>query len=174
MTNKEAIEELKKVDTLDMPARLCEAHYMSIKALKQEPCDDCISRQAVHYYIESHINAIITESGVDKNEHTNRMLRALVNGVDTMPSVTPTEMKSYIDNCGNIFTYPTERTGHWIGNIKVGFGEWQEYIVPIENGFVTDDCHCCECGEELEKGERGVFCPNCGARMFEPQESEEV
>lgn len=35
MTNKEAIEELKKVDTLDMPARLCEAHYMAIKALEQ-------------------------------------------------------------------------------------------------------------------------------------------
>lgn len=51
---------------------------------------DCISRKAVHYYIESHINEIITESGVDKNEHTNRMLRALVNGVDTMPSVIPT------------------------------------------------------------------------------------
>ena len=39
MTNKEALEELKKVDTLDMPARLCEAHYMAIKALEQEPCD---------------------------------------------------------------------------------------------------------------------------------------
>jgi uncharacterized OB-fold protein len=37
MTNKEAIKELKKVDTLDMPARLCEAHYMAIKALEQEP-----------------------------------------------------------------------------------------------------------------------------------------
>ena len=37
MTNKEAIEELKKVDTLDMPARLCEAHYKAIKALEQEP-----------------------------------------------------------------------------------------------------------------------------------------
>lgn len=37
MTNDEAIEELKKVDTLDMPARLCEAHYMSIKALETIP-----------------------------------------------------------------------------------------------------------------------------------------
>ena len=36
MTNKEAIEELKKVDTLDMPIRLCEAYYMSLKALEQE------------------------------------------------------------------------------------------------------------------------------------------
>ena len=34
MTNEEAIEELEKVDTLDMPVKLCEAHYMSIKALK--------------------------------------------------------------------------------------------------------------------------------------------
>ena len=36
MTPKEAIAELKKVDTLDMPARLCEAHYMAIDALKKE------------------------------------------------------------------------------------------------------------------------------------------
>jgi hypothetical protein len=42
MTNKEAIEELKKVDTLDMPARLCEAHYMAIKALEQEPKTDVL------------------------------------------------------------------------------------------------------------------------------------
>ena len=42
MTNKEAIEELKKVDTLDMPARLCEAHYMAIKALEQETKTDVL------------------------------------------------------------------------------------------------------------------------------------
>ena len=36
MTPKEAIAELIKVDTLDMPARLCEAHYMAIDALKKE------------------------------------------------------------------------------------------------------------------------------------------
>ena len=44
MTNKEAIEELKKVDTLDMPARLCEAHYMAIKALEQEPKTDVLDK----------------------------------------------------------------------------------------------------------------------------------
>ena len=37
LTTAEAIAELQKVDTLDMPARLCEAHYMAIKALEQEP-----------------------------------------------------------------------------------------------------------------------------------------
>ncbi len=38
LTTAEAIAELQKVDTLDMPARLCEAHYMAIKALEQDPC----------------------------------------------------------------------------------------------------------------------------------------
>lgn len=37
LTAAEAIAELQKVDTIDMPARLCEAHYMAIKALEQEP-----------------------------------------------------------------------------------------------------------------------------------------
>ena len=42
MTRQEAIGELKKVDTLDMPVRLCEAHYMSIKALEKESTLDKI------------------------------------------------------------------------------------------------------------------------------------
>ena len=47
--------------------------------------EDCISREAVMYYIKSHIHEIITESGTDKNAHTNAVLRALLNGVETMP-----------------------------------------------------------------------------------------
>ena len=34
ITIDEAIEELEKVDTLDMPVRLCAAHYKSIEVLK--------------------------------------------------------------------------------------------------------------------------------------------
>ena len=34
MTREEAIEELKKVDTLDMPARLCKAYWMAINSLE--------------------------------------------------------------------------------------------------------------------------------------------
>ena len=98
MTNKEAIEELKKVDTLDMPARLCEAHYMAIKALEQEP-----------------------------------------------------------------------KTGHW---------EWVQYDYNPKLG----DWHCSECRsvviECVYKNEKaGIplykYCPQCGAKMVEPQESED-
>jgi hypothetical protein len=64
-------------------------NYMA-KALEQEPCEDAVSRQTVSYIIKSHIHEIITESGIDKNAHTNAVLRAIVNLVETMPPVTPT------------------------------------------------------------------------------------
>ena len=54
-----------------------------------EFCKDCISREEVYYYISSHINEIITESGTDKNAHTNAILRSLANGVKLMPRVLP-------------------------------------------------------------------------------------
>jgi hypothetical protein len=65
-----------------------------IEALEQEPSGDLISRDAVIYYIKGHIHEIITESGEDKNAHTNRVLRALINGVETMPPVNPQEPKT--------------------------------------------------------------------------------
>ncbi len=44
LTPYEAIEELKKVDTLDMPARLCEAHYMAIKALETSDINNLLDK----------------------------------------------------------------------------------------------------------------------------------
>lgn len=52
---------------------------------------DSISRQSVSYIIKSHIHEIITESGIDKNAHTNAVLRAIFNLVETMPPVTSTQ-----------------------------------------------------------------------------------
>ena len=41
------------------------------------------------------------------------------------------------------------RKWHWIGQKKIGFGEWKECIVPLKDGFVTDSCSCSECGDWL-------------------------
>ena len=98
----------------------------------QEPCDDAVSRDAVIYYIKGHIHEIITESGTDKNAHTNSILRALINGVETMPSVT-------------------QKSGKWIKKGKL----WE--------CSVCGDWSCCH----------ESYCNNCGAKMVEPQESEE-
>lgn len=66
-----------------------------VRALTYQPTTkndlgvDCISRDVVKNYIQAHIHEIITESGEDKNKHTNRVLRSMIHGVDCMPSVTP-------------------------------------------------------------------------------------
>jgi len=98
---------------------------------------DCISRDAVKYYIQAHIHEIITESGIDKNAHTNGVLRALLNGVDTMPSVTPIRPK-----------------GHWI---------YKEYD---EETGMKGVHFCSECGYPLTSPYIS-FCSVCGADMRE-------
>ena len=108
-----------------------------------EFCKNCISREAVYYYISSHIHEIITESGTDKNAHTNAILRSLANGIKTMPSVLPKAEK---------------QKGHWIFVDKA-----------------HEHAHCSECdygNVDLLDGRPHNYCPNCGAKMVEPQESE--
>ena len=113
MERKEAIEILKKeleftkyIDKRfgDFPEH-AQALDLAISSLEtdeayQLECErttkndlgvDCISRDVVKNYIQAHIHEIITESGEDKNKHTNRVLRSMIYGVDCMPSVTPQE-----------------------------------------------------------------------------------
>ena len=97
---------------------------------------DCISRQEVLNIAKASKSNWIDNSILFKR-------------VNELPSITPQE----------------PRKGHWIGNYQVDFGEWQEYDVKLSDGFVTDNCHCSECGEELLSGDRGMFCPYCGADM---------
>ena len=66
------------------------------------------------------------------------------------------------------------KKGHWIGR-KLVNGNWIECVVPLdEEGYTTDECRCSECGDKLTASDeyscRGYYCPNCGARMFEPLE----
>ena len=93
-------------------------------ALEQEPCEDCISRQAVLNLI----NADWKYEGLEED-------------VSSLPPVNP-----------------QPRTGHWI----------------YTGDYITDGMlKCSECGFEHDVSERFAYCPNCGARMIEPQESEE-
>lgn len=73
----------------------------------------------------------------------------VVNGIHTLPPITP-----------------QPKTGHW-----------EQYGDPWEDKF-----KCSECGKEQPKilcgqkiiGHWSDYCPNCGARMVESQESEEI
>lgn len=141
MTREEAIKQLKGmvVGAEWLSAYMVEALDMAITALEQEPSGDLISRQAVIYYIKGHIHEIITESGEDKNAHTNRVLRALMNGVETMPSVNPQEPK----------------TGHWISHYDEDAKEgWYECDrCHTERAFNTD--YCPDCGAKMVEPAEG-------------------
>lgn len=89
MTNKEAVEELEKVDTLDMSARLCEAHYMSIKALKQEPCEveSAKLQQAYNKGFEDCRQAVLDIAKSSKSNWIDNSV--LFKRVNDLPPVTP-------------------------------------------------------------------------------------
>ena len=71
----------------------------------------------------------------------------IINEVVQLPSVTP-----------------TERTGHWIN-----------FERPLCEGEWISGAKCDKCGYEIGWmfASEYNYCPNCGCRMVEPQESED-
>lgn len=57
---------------------------------------DRISRKEAIDYVKSYIHEIITESGTDKNEHTNNILRMIVDGLNEFTPITP-DLSEYSD-----------------------------------------------------------------------------
>ena len=120
-----------------------EAFDVAIKLLKQEPCEDAISRQAV---------LDLAKKGV---LISNGNYESVCKAINELPSVTP-----------------QPKTGHWID--------------PQQDDGMSDPIYyqvrCSNCGfdfdpqtfyQELKQYGADSFCPNCGAKMVEPQESEE-
>ena len=105
-----------------------------IEALEQQPCEDCISRQAVLEGIAEWVADGYADSEAD--------ISYISSLVTHLPSVTP-----------------KGKTGAW---------------VPIdEEPHEVYECNAC--GWLLYDEDRTDFkyCPNCGAKMVEPQESED-
>ena len=190
MTREEAIKELEEDKALYMPeewiesldrdtpdGRLITALDMAIKALEQEPCEDCcngiqtekaklcqksylagmehgtcedaISRQAVDTLIDELARAISDERCYlpQRGRDTGTIMQNILD----LPPVTP-----------------QPKTGHW---------EWVQYDYNPKLG----NWHCSECRSIVivcvDKNEKGgiplyKYCPNCGTKMVEPQESE--
>ena len=178
MTREERLELLKQIEkdihvcsldsTFEEDAKSCALHSV-IEELEQEPCDDAISREAV------------IELTFNEPNYTDALnvLTEIRDKVRVLPSVQPsrTQMvdKSNFDirqyradldsayECGKASVQPS-RKGHWIWNDEI-----DRYV-------------CDKCGrssglrkEMVESGEYQLsnFCPNCGAEMVDPQESED-
>ena len=139
-------------------ARFMDAFWMAVDALSQEPCDDVVSRQAVLNAIEREDKWLLAAKG--HNGLTEIAFSGLKARVDALPSVT-------------------HKSGKWIVD-----GSVDCYLDKVR-------CHCSECGKKKEfpadydhiKQELSIsykypefidnYCPNCGANLVEPQESED-
>ena len=114
------------------------------RMLQQEPCEDAISRQAVL--------ALITE---------------YQKGFDAVMNIGgKVSMEELADDIKllNSSVTPQPKIGHWINKSqRSGCGVL----------FVASECTCCgkktpfNCDEFIYR-----YCPNCGAKMVEPRESE--
>ena len=136
--------------------------------LEQEPCEDAISRQAViDAFYNMHANG--KEGVIYDHEHLHGIeadfsdtIWDAVEELEELPSVTPKQTKTCYQMCDK-----WQRTGHWkcfIHNAYHGVDEdgepiWREVKVY----------HCDKCNRRTVIKEN--YCPNCGVKMVEPQES---
>ena len=113
---------------------------------QQEPCEDAISRQAVLDGLASIAKAKA------RSDAQKSLMGRVVFFTEHLPPVTP-----------------QPKTGHW---------EWVQYDYNPKLG----NWHCSECRcvflEFVEKNEKSniplyKYCPQCGAKMIEPQDSED-
>ena len=71
------------------------------------------------------------------------------------------------------------KTGHWIEDAKTYYEELNKRGLGVDEytPYFTDDIACSECLAKYSMldNETQFFkhCPNCGAKMVEPQESED-
>ena len=218
MTREEAIEIIKySIGVLPVTDRAVSALDMAIKALKQEPCEDAISRQAaiekIHWLGLDHDTAIKCDLAIRAlpsvipsipTEQTEDAIsrQAAVNiasgfchpanvadELAKLPSVNPQE-SSDISNDGTLTVNVED--GRKISRVLVcGANHWGGLYYPDEQEpktghWIAQDIHNCHTDFKCSECDYihsfmhlygkptadYTYCPNCGCRMVEPQESE--
>ena len=184
MTREEAIKGLKNVSTMFTGYKPNEEMFaMAIKALEQQPCEDLINQRATtcrhgghcewvacdkcnHYESDalsqqpcedciSREDALMALTGI-WTESRDEILSKAIRRLNSIPSVTP-----------------KEKTGKWI-KTQSGDDMFPEIIVCSKCNNENSHLDFNEHGEPIGKVFiKSKFCPNCGARMVNPQESED-
>jgi len=160
MTREEAIEELKtRYLTMSQCLDKEELHKankaidMAIKALSRQPCEDAINRQAAIDEVKfgiTYATRFDIHTGGQKIlfQAINDELEKAIERIKQLPSVSV-----------------AEKVGHWIKTPKAVMGEgYMWYCDKCEHQVYQDSSR----PYPSEK-----YCPICGARMIEPQESED-
>lgn len=140
--------EIQKMQELEQ-AEIQKAYELG-KA--EQPCEDCISRQAVIDWLTDR-----TEKYDEKGHFISKeLVKAEVkNWLAELPSVTPVNVyaKGYKDAMEIHEKLKVEHKGKWM-------------VVEHNCGYVQ----CSICNKRVPFCKRSNFCPNCGAKMQEVEE----
>lgn len=145
-----------KIKHLRHNGTLTEREYDRIlKALEQEPCEDCISREAVDEYITNLL------SGYLYDEERTR-LEDLSAFVWELPSVIPKYTDEEIDKAQAVEqAYVDKMVELAVEETKRPTGKW----IDIGDEGLVFKCSLCGMKTTIESH----YCPNCGAKMAESE-----
>lgn len=173
MTNEQAIKMLKsKMDGhADTSYEWAETIRMAIKALEQQPCEDCVSRQAVksimvrwkfnsmNAYLEAdyEIDKLPSVTPQPCNDYISRqaVINAIANTCFWLSSGDWNELMECINSVPSVTPQP--KTGHWI-----------KYQKPW-GGMQGWKCSNCKNHYDISDAYTMIpynYCPNCGSRMM--------
>ena len=129
------------------------ATYEHLKMCEDEQDGDLISRQAVEEIINDIRDCISVEGYCAILERLKKLPSV------TQKSETVTEFADRCRECGAKYgKLLKQKTGHWI-------------LDETDNSITCDKCGCLIWANDISNGE-AYYCPNCGAKMIEPQESD--
>ena len=135
-----------------------------IKALELEPCEDCVSRQAVL--------AIAGDSCLDLDSYEDT--KEFCDTINELPSVTPTKCIATVSfNKKDMRELIDEKMKEIVVERKKG--KWIDTDVTLLNrqGYIVHEVICSECNGISyfrKMGNKYIganLCPNCGCKMSE-------
>lgn len=178
MNREEASFILANIDRRVCDDELNEALDMAIKALDQEPCGDAVDRAEAIKIADGYCH------------HTN-----VAKELAKLPSVNPQPYEDAIsrqavfdalDNHKYSNEFCEKHHIDWSINLSMAhiavndlppvtprqkYGKWIKQTLSVKP-FGEDTVLCDQCAFMTDKDSMYNYCPNCGARMIEPQESE--
>jgi hypothetical protein len=126
----EAVIRLKRLDNI-VNNFYSKPLYMAIKALEAQPCEDCISRQAVK-------ETIFEQGSAEKLEIDFAKLLLLQRAIKALPSVTPTRPT------GRWIVYDVVKFGDFVGTEKYECSKCHHRVGVFKGNF------CPNCGAKME------------------------
>ena len=182
MTREEAIEKLEQTVGAYLLSGNADNTYCKewreiLEALEQEPCEDAVSRQAVLDLFEEHCGEAKNYAQVW--EEVEELPSVQPKPIECEDAISRQAMINLIRGCNSALEEPRIFNCH---NAGVKFEQYVTELPSVrpsrhkghwlysgENG--RDKWTCDNCFDFVRKPQK--TCPNCGAKMVEPQESED-